>query len=619
MQLRILGFTFILIISGSAAVAQDFVPGEVIVKLKGRSSSAGARNFMGKISGKMNLKSSYPGMNMHHFSLKGKSVEASIEELKQDPDVEYAEPNYILRKEEVEKGNQLLSLSDVQAVTASAVSTYSQSSSNTQTSQAWTVMKTLATYTETPIVAIIDTGVAYNHKVFTDTGAMWVNPGEIANNGLDDDGNGYVDDVHGYNFHARVADPMDDDDHGTHVAGIILGVGQDIFSTTIQPAKIRIMALKFLGADGSGSTSNAVAAIYYAVNNGAQVINNSWGGGSYSQALLDALTFAYEHKVLSVAAAGNSAKNNDASAMYPANYAIPGLISIAATTDYDSLASFSNYGKTTVHMGAPGVSILSTVPSLTAPYNSFRYMSGTSMAAPYISGMAALMIREAPKLTGFQVKNLLVNSGVVITSLVTKTTSGGRVDAYEAILKAKAEVSTASYQPAYVAEGSADRTVASSQMKSGGCGSITSVLITGGGAGAGGGETSGLALLVAFSLLPMIVWYSIKKRGGEKSQRKHDRFVMNSDIRVVVGGRELHGAMKTISMGGISFMADEMLEKGGVVTLQIASPDGKEQVQVQGHVVWSDANNAYGVQFDEAKDNALSSIQKWTRGLAKAS
>jgi Tfp pilus assembly protein PilZ len=129
---------------------------------------------------------------------------------------------------------------------------------------------------------------------------------------------------------------------------------------------------------------------------------------------------------------------------------------------------------------------------------------------------------------------------------------------------------------------------------------------------------SGMALAVAFTLLPLIVWQVLRTKALSKQRRKHERFVMNSEIKVKVGNRELVGQMNTISVGGLSFKTDEMLDKGGIVTMMIESPDGQEKIQVQGHIVWNEENRAYGVQFDQAKDSIASHIQSWTRNLVKA-
>ncbi len=597
----------------AAASAQEFVQGELLIKLKGKFSSVSASQFFGKMQGKMALKASIGELNIHKFALKpGADVWGTINELRNDPAIEYVEPNYVLKKfADSLASSQTYSESDLTAFLQPG-DTYSQSYANVHVNQAWAQEKTLAQNPERPIVAIVDTGIDYTHKIFQQSGAMWVNPREIPANGVDDDGNGYIDDVYGYNFHGHTANPMDDDGHGTHCGGIVLGVGQDIFATNLEPARIRIMALKFLGADGSGSTGDAVSAIYYAVNNGATVISNSWGGSGYSQSLHDALIYAYNHHVIITSAAGNYATNNDATSMYPANYPVPGQISIAASNDSDSLASFSNFGANSVHLAAPGVTILSSVPG-----NQFRFMSGTSMATPFVAGLAALAIREAPALTGYQIKNILINSSVLVAGLGGKVSSRGRADVYNALMAARSEANTSAFQPDYKDSG---RGVASSDTGSSakGCGTVSSALLAGGGAAEGSG-TSGqtLAIILAFTLLPLIAWQLVRSRKTQTSRRRYDRFLMSSAIRLNVEGRELIGHMRTISEGGLSFEANTLLEKGGIVSIQIQSPDGKESVQVDGHIVWSEQNKAYGVQFDEAKDTALSSIRGWTQRLVR--
>lgn len=600
----LLCLSFLLI--GFKALGQEYVPGEVIVKLKGKSYSPGTSQFMGKAQDQMALKSSMPSSNIYHFALKSEAedVMAVVNQLNQDPDVEYAEPNYILKKIEPEPGDeQVYSQEDVSAMSGN----YVQSGSNIQATDAWNIITPLASNSARPIVAIIDTGVSYSHTLFTTTSAIWSNPGEIANNGIDDDGNGYIDDVRGWNFYGKNNNPNDDDSHGTHVAGIVLGAGQDINAT--DQAKIRIMPLKFLGPDGNGSTSDAIAAIRYAVANGAKVINNSWGGPTYSQALHDALKDAYDQKVVIVAASGNYGANNDLSNLYPANYPVPSLISVAATTDTDKLATFSNYGATLVHLGSPGVSIFSSIPG-----NTYTYKTGTSMAAPLVAGLAALAMREAPNLTGYQIRSVLLGSATAFSALASKVSSGSRVNSYQTILAAKAQTSTSAYQPSYVAINNS-RAPASSGGGGGGKGGCGTVMDISGGGGGGFGSTQGL-LVAVMLMLPLVVWSAV--RFSAPQRRKFERFVMSSAITVKANGREIVGHLNTISVGGASFEADALLEKGGVVTMQISSPDGKEQVQVEGRVVWSEAQSAYGVQFSEAKDSVVSRIRAWTASLVKA-
>lgn len=234
------------------------------------------------------------------------------------------------------------------------------------------------------------------------------------------------------------------------------------------------------------------------------------------------------------------------------------------------------------------------------------------MATPFVAGLAALVIREAPGLTGYQVKNLLMNSATPIAALNGYIYSGARVEVSNAIIAAKSESGTDAYQPNYTA---AVRDPASAGAAAG-CGTVANM----GEGGGGGGHMGATAILLtlAFACMPLLAWVSLIRRSSGKNRRRYDRFVMNSDIVVKVGGRELTAHLKTISEGGLSFNADELIDRGGMLTMNIQSPDGREVVQVQGHVVWSEENKAYGVQFDQAKESVLSSIRAWTIRLVKA-
>lgn len=606
------------------SAAQEAVPGEFLLKMKGRPSSSQSAKMMGKISGKASLKATYGKLNMHHMALKsGQAMDELLNELRQDPDVEYVEPNFILRIADTQEMSAPMSYDEAVSSLqnhSSAAASYNQSGAPTKTTQAWSVITQSSS--EIPIVAVIDTGVDYNHSAYPPN-SIWRNPGEVEGNGIDDDGNGYIDDVRGWNFVHKSNDPMDDDDHGSHVAGIIIGVSRDLFSETdTSPAMIQIMPLKFLSADGAGATSDAISAIYYAVNNGARIINNSWGGENYSQALHEALSYAYRNQVAIAAAAGNFSSNNDHTPLFPANYPIPSQLSVAASNDFDQLASFSNYGSVTVHVSAPGVGILSSTPG-----DRFRYMSGTSMAAPFVAGLMALAAREAPQLTGYQIRNLVMNTGEYVQAHSGKTVTGFRVNTLNSVSNSKTQVSTEANQPEYVASEfnvpASSRSPASNtpQAKVGGCGTVSSAVLYDLYNRPGSSGPRGPQAVAILSLIPILVWYVLRARQLAQSganRRVHPRFVMNSEIKVKVGERELVANMNTISMGGVSFQAEEMLEKGGVVTLQIAGPDGSEQVQVEGRIVWNESNRSYGVQFQDAKTGVLDRISNWTTRLSKA-
>ena len=242
------------------------------------------------------------------------------------------------------------------------------------------------------IVAVLDTGVDYNHEDMAAN--MWINPGEISGNGIDDDLNGFIDDIYGWNTIGASANPIDDHSHGTHVAGTIAAVNNTRGITGINP-RANIMAVKIFNAQASSTLSAALQGIAYAVENGAHVINNSWGGYSYSQSLADAILYASEEGVIVVCAAGNA---NTSQPMYPASY--PGAISIAATDSNDDRAPFSNYGAT-VDLAAPGVDILSLKTALKGPAagdysNRYLVASGTSMASPTAAGAFSLLYAQFP-------------------------------------------------------------------------------------------------------------------------------------------------------------------------------------------------------------------------------
>ena len=288
----------------------------------------------------------------------------------------------------------------------------------------------------TVVVAVVDTGIAYDHPDLAAN--MWVNPGEIPNNGIDDEGNGYTDDVHGYNFVTNTGNPYDDHGHGTHVAGTIGAVGNNGVGVVGVNWNARIMAVKFLDSSGSGSVANAINAILYASNNGAKVLNNSWGGGGFSQALLDAINSSNQAGAIFVASAGNSANNNDINPAYPASYNAPNIISVAATDHLDSMASFSNYGLKTVHLGAPGVFIYSTTPFTgnvcCSDPTGYKLLNGTSMAAPQVSGAATLLFSRFPGINLHQVRDRLLASTDSIAALLGKTVTGGRLNVASAMV-----------------------------------------------------------------------------------------------------------------------------------------------------------------------------------------
>jgi len=282
---------------------------------------------------------------------------------------------------------------------------------------------------EEVVVAVLDTGVAYNHEDLS--GNMWTRPKNVP--AYTDKELGTFNDLHGYNGTDNEADPMDDNGHGTHCAGIIGAEGDNGIGVSGINQKIQIMPLKFLGRGGFGSTDDAIEAINYAIDrkkNGVNVriISASWGSTAKSQALEDVIRAAGEAGILFVAAAGNDGSNNDSRPHYPSNYDLPNVISVAALDRNDQLASFSNFGVKTVHIAAPGKDILSTWLG-----DGYREASGTSMATPYVSGIAALIVANDPDISLKNLRQRLLGSADPIDSLKGKVQTGGRVCAANAL------------------------------------------------------------------------------------------------------------------------------------------------------------------------------------------
>jgi subtilisin family serine protease/subtilase family serine protease len=300
------------------------------------------------------------------------------------------------------------------------------------------------------VVLVIDTGIWWtsvpdiNGQVATRqhqdlVGNVWVNPGEIPNNGIDDDGNGYIDDVHGYDMVNNDGDPLDDNGHGTHVAGILGATGNNNVGIAGVNWRVKIASCKALDASGTGTLDNAVRCLEYArvlKDRGVNVVvtNNSYGGLSTDPdltpvriaAMNDAI--AAQPDILFVAAAGNTGaggQDNDVIDFFPADYALPNVIAVAATDRKDDLASFSHFGRRSVHVGAPGVEILSL---LNGEGNNYVTAPGTSQAAPYVAGLAALIKSQNPTMDSRAIKNLILAGGDSVPSLQGKTITGKRLN-----------------------------------------------------------------------------------------------------------------------------------------------------------------------------------------------
>jgi thermitase len=290
---------------------------------------------------------------------------------------------------------------------------------------AWTV----TTGSEDVVVAVLDSGVDYTHEDLAPN--MWTRPASMSP--YQDGELGVIDDVHGFNAIDNASDPMDENGHGTHCAGIIGAEGGNDFGIAGVNWKVRIMPLKFMNAGGYGTTKDAIEAINYVIERrkagvNVRIISASWGSTQKSRALEEVIRKAYENDILFVAAAGNSSVNNDRSPHYPSSYNVPNVVSVAALDRHDQLASFSNYGVKSVAVAAPGVDILSTWLG-----NSYEEKSGTSMATPVVSGVAALIVATQPKITVDDLRKRILASSDPIVALKGKVGSEGRINATKAL------------------------------------------------------------------------------------------------------------------------------------------------------------------------------------------
>jgi subtilisin family serine protease len=348
------------------------------------------------------------------------SVDAAIEDYKSRSGVSMAERDYVLRLTVAPTPNDP-SFSSLWGLNNEG-QTGGALNADIDALEAWDV----TTGSSDVIVAVIDTGIDYTHLDLA--GNMWTNSGEIAGNGIDDDGNGYVDDIYGYDFFNDDGDPYDDHSHGTHVAGTIAAIGDNDVGVIGVAPNVKLMALKFLSGGGYGYISDAITALDYAVSMGAQISNNSWGGGGFSSAMNISLQNARNAGHIFVAAAGNSSLNNDNDPHYPSNYDLDNVISVAATDHNDNLAWFSSNGANTVDLAAPGVSIYSTTPG-----NTYSTYSGTSMATPHVTGVVALVMSQHPDWTYDQIINQVLATTDYLGNLNGVVATGGRLNAASAV------------------------------------------------------------------------------------------------------------------------------------------------------------------------------------------
>lgn len=368
-----------------------------------------------------------PGLT-HVRTVAGETIQSSLAAIQNNPNVEYVEPNYYVNALAVPTDPEFAKQYGLQ----NTGQTGGVAGADVDAVNAWDLQTG-----NNVVIAVIDTGVEYTHPELENN--IWTNSAEIPANGIDDDANGFIDDVYGWDFSNDDNDPLDDMGHGTHVAGIIAANTNNGAGIAGINWRAKIMSLKFIDAAGIGTTSNAIKALNYAVLMGAKISNNSWGGGAYTQGLYDTLAAANAAGHLFVAASGNNGLNTDDpvnSMHYPSSYDLVNVISVAATDEFDNLGTFSNYGAVSVDLAAPGKQILSLWIN-----NSYLSLDGTSMAAPFVAGAAGLLLSSMPGLTIPQLRAALLDNVDPLPSLAGLMVTGGRLNLYNALSSITANIS----------------------------------------------------------------------------------------------------------------------------------------------------------------------------------
>lgn len=361
-----------------------------------------------------------PGLYLYRFDEQSMALDDVLKAFRDNPSIEYVEPDYYYQAAAIPNDTlfgQLWALEN----TGQSMGTVD---ADINASTMWNIQ----TGSSSVVIGVLDSGVDYNHNDLKPN--LWKNLSEIAANGIDDDGNGYIDDVYGINAISNNGNPIDTTSHGTHISGTIGAKGNNAMGVVGVNQTVGIATCKFLDNTNNGTTSDAIQCLQYfqalktrsvnAVN--IVATNNSWGGGAFSQALSDAIVAHQNLGILFVAAAGNATANNDLQPFYPASYQLANVISVAATDQTDQLASFSNYGRRTVHVSAPGNKIFSTVIN-----QSYAFFSGTSMAVPHVAGLVGIIKAQFPSMDYRNVKNLVISSGKPLASLQSTTITGRRI------------------------------------------------------------------------------------------------------------------------------------------------------------------------------------------------
>lgn len=429
------------------AFSGDYVPNQIIVKFKGKienvvstqgnSYDLVAQDVIANVGG--SVVDSMADLDAPEYYLveeTNQDIFKLIELYKLNPYVEYAEPNGIYSIGDVTEGQIVTAEDNKQSSSgdASIETTYPSDPfynryqwylSKIEAPNAWDISKGSE---GRALIAVVDTGVDLDHRDLDKN--LWRNRNDPIN-GVDDDRDGRVDDYRGWDFVNNDNSPWDDDNHGTHCAGLIGARGNDGFGITGVCWWTKILPIKVLDSNGRGSWWNIAQGIRYAAGKGANIISLSLGGTGYSQSVKDACVTAKNS--LLVCAAGNSALNNDNTPHYPSSLSLRNILAVGATTKNNYLCSFSNYGKASVDIVAPGDTLMSTIPSPAGGPYYYETMSGTSMATPLVSGLAGLIRAKKPYLSNYQIRDIIMKKGQYYSWLSSKIYTGERIHAYWAV------------------------------------------------------------------------------------------------------------------------------------------------------------------------------------------
>lgn len=427
---RIAAFALLLAVVAVPLAAQaqsipEHVPNQIIVQLRASARAADAFAVRGSVNATVVHRFKF--IDAELWQIDGISVAEAITSLGRDSRVDFVEPNYIVHIDAVATDKQVANTEQVANTVIPNDTRFPDQwglyntgqvggipDADVDATEAWDV-----TTGGSVLVGLIGTGVDYNHVELANS--IFSNPNEIAGNSIDDDLNGYIDDVRGWDFVNNDNNPIDDHGHTTHCAGIMAAAGNNGVGVAGVSWSARIIPLKFLGSNGSGNIANGIKALEYAAMMGAKFTHNPWGGGPFSQAHYDAIQAT---GLLFVTGVGMANANEDVSPFYPGSYDLANIVAVAGTSRTDAKASFSNYGATSVDLGAPAVSIVSTYP-FTNQYNTF---TGTSMAASFVAGAACLLFDAAPWLSALSAKDKILSSVDVIPALNGLWVTSGRLN-----------------------------------------------------------------------------------------------------------------------------------------------------------------------------------------------